>query len=75
MVLPRRSHPPPDQFAIAINDSVGQDIPGVGAGNIETPGAKDIYTFHVLKRRTGCISTFIHVDEGLTYVNSDRAGA
>jgi len=36
---------PPDQFEINIGDRVAKDIPGPGAGFIETPGAHDIYTF------------------------------
>jgi hypothetical protein len=39
--------PPPDQFAIAIGDTVSDGVPGPGAGNIESPGVKDIYTFNV----------------------------
>ncbi|HRQ37073.1 MAG TPA: serine/threonine-protein kinase [Chloroflexota bacterium] len=37
--------PPPDQFTIQIGDTVSRDIPGPGAGNIESPGVKDEYTF------------------------------
>jgi hypothetical protein len=37
--------PAPDEFAISIGDTLSDGIPGVGAGNIETPGAFDIYTF------------------------------
>jgi serine/threonine protein kinase len=37
--------PPPDQFTINIGDTVSQDNPGPGAGNIESPGVKDEYTF------------------------------
>src|SRR5205814_996063 len=37
--------PPPSQFPIAIGDTVTNGVPGSGAGNIETPGAQDIYTF------------------------------
>ena len=37
--------PPPDQFPIAIGDFISNGVPGVGAGNIETPGVSDIYTF------------------------------
>ncbi len=37
--------PPPDQFTINIGDTVSQDAPGEGAGMIESPGAKDEYTF------------------------------
>lgn len=37
--------PPGDQFAIAVGDSVADGVPGLGAGNIEVPGAFDLYTF------------------------------
>ncbi len=37
--------PAPQQFTINIGDTVSNGKPGPGAGNIETPGAKDIYTF------------------------------
>jgi hypothetical protein len=37
--------PPPSTFAIHVGDTVQPDQPGPGAGRIETPGAKDIYTF------------------------------
>jgi uncharacterized protein (DUF779 family) len=37
---------PPNQFAIAIGDTIANGVPGPGAGNLEAPGAKDIYTFN-----------------------------
>jgi hypothetical protein len=37
--------PDPDEFAISIGDTVSNGVPGPGAGNIETPAVKDIYTF------------------------------
>ena len=37
--------PPPQQFAIAIGDVISNGVPGPGAGNIETPGVEDVYTF------------------------------
>ena len=37
--------PPPQQFAIAIGDVISNSVPGPGAGNIETPGVEDVYTF------------------------------
>jgi hypothetical protein len=36
---------PPQNFAIRIEDVVGDGQPGPGAGNIESPGAFDVYTF------------------------------
>ncbi|MEM7131454.1 MAG: hypothetical protein AAF702_34385 [Chloroflexota bacterium] len=37
--------PLPDEFDIAIGDVISSSVQGVGAGNIESPGVKDIYTF------------------------------
>lgn len=37
--------PPPDQFAIKIGDTIKENTPGRGAGDIESPGAHDVYTF------------------------------
>ena len=34
-----------DTFNITIGDPIGDNVPGPGAGNIETPGARDVYTF------------------------------
>ena len=40
--------PPPQQFALHIGDEVSKDHPKAGAGNIETPGVTDIYTFNAM---------------------------
>jgi tRNA A-37 threonylcarbamoyl transferase component Bud32 len=37
--------PAPQEFAINVGDQVSNGKPGAGAGNIESPGVKDIYTF------------------------------
>ena len=37
--------PPPQTFQIAIGDTVAEGAPGPGAGNIETPGVFDVYSF------------------------------
>jgi hypothetical protein len=37
--------PPPSTFNIQVGDTVQPDQPGPGAGRIESPGVKDIYTF------------------------------
>ncbi|MFT5194981.1 MAG: hypothetical protein ACI85U_001996 [Candidatus Promineifilaceae bacterium] len=39
--------PAPNKFAINVGDTVADGVPGAGAGNIETPGVQDIYTFNV----------------------------
>ncbi|MCB9457337.1 MAG: hypothetical protein H6671_15230 [Anaerolineaceae bacterium] len=43
--------PPPQNFTFAIGDTVTQDQPGAGAGNIESPGSQDIYTFQATAGR------------------------
>jgi hypothetical protein len=35
----------PQQFTISFGDTVSNGVPATGAGNIESPGAVDIYTF------------------------------
>src|SRR6185503_5853903 len=40
-----RTVPPDQRFTIAIGDRVTNGQPAPGAGNVETPGARDIYTF------------------------------
>jgi hypothetical protein len=37
--------PPPDTFAISIGDTIANGVPGPGAGNLESPGVQDSYTF------------------------------
>jgi hypothetical protein len=37
--------PAPDTFTINIGDPISNGVPGKGAGFIETPGVKDVYTF------------------------------
>ena len=37
--------PPPDTFAIAFGATISDGTPASGAGNIELPGAQDVYTF------------------------------
>ena len=37
--------PPPQMFAINIGDTISNGVPSSGAGNLEVPGAVDIYTF------------------------------
>ena len=38
---------PPEEFQISLDEAVSSDIPGAGAGFIESPGARDVYTFIV----------------------------
>ena len=39
------SVPAPQRFPISIGDSVRNGIPAAGAGNIESPGVRDVYAF------------------------------
>jgi hypothetical protein len=43
--------PRPDQFAIELGARIRDGQPGPGAGYIETPGAKDVYTFKAAPRQ------------------------
>ncbi|MBP1466049.1 Ig-like domain-containing protein [Candidatus Chloroploca sp. M-50] len=59
--------PAPQEFAIVIGDAVDDGVPGPGAGNIETPGAQDIYTFTAT---TGdAIFVDVQARNGLTQLN------
>ena len=60
--------PPPDEFQIDTNASIGPGQPGPGAGQIERPGAADEYTF----RLDGPAEIGVHVlqfDAALDLVN------
>jgi hypothetical protein len=37
--------PRPQRFSVRVGDTVHEKFPGPGAGEIESPGAQDIYTF------------------------------
>ena len=37
--------PPPDRYSIRIGDTIKEKSQGPGAGDIESPGAHDVYTF------------------------------
>ena len=43
--------PAPNQFWIKIGDQIKDDMPGAGAGIIESPGAEDIYTLSAMPRQ------------------------
>ena len=38
----------PQQFTISFGDTISNGVPAPGAGNLEVPGAVDIYTFDAL---------------------------
>jgi hypothetical protein len=41
-----------DSYSIEVGDAISLDTPAVGAGNLESPGAKDSYTFDVAAAST-----------------------
>jgi hypothetical protein len=51
---------PPNQFAIKIGDAIKDNVPGPGAGVIESPGAEDIYTFAATSRQRVYFRMFEH---------------
>jgi eukaryotic-like serine/threonine-protein kinase len=59
--------PPPNQFSIKIGDQIKEDVPGVGAGIIESPGAQDIYTFEARPRQKVYFRGWEH-SAGMSYI-------
>ena len=49
----------PEVFAISIGDTVSDGVPAVGAGNLESPGAIDIYTFDVVAGQQVIFDTLV----------------
>lgn len=47
-----REIPPDPTFQIAIGQTVSDNLPAAGAGNIEVPGAQDFYKFQGVKGQT-----------------------
>ena len=64
--------PAPDRIDLTIGDSVGEGVPTAGAGNIESPGAADGYTFSAEPGQ----KVFLDVKEvtGLTFVDLQLVG-
>lgn len=67
--------PAPQEFTIAIGDIISNGVPGAGAGNIETPGAHDIY------RMTATVGQQVFIDSlensglgGIDWRMVDEAG-
>jgi len=68
--------PPPSQFSIKIGDQIKEDVPGPGAGIIESPGAQDIYTFDARPRQKVYFRGWEH-SAGMSYIKwqlTDSAG-
>ena len=47
--------PQPERFAISFGDTVSEGVPAAGAGNVESPGALDIYTFDAAAGQTAIL--------------------
>jgi hypothetical protein len=64
--------PAPDEFSIAVGDTVSNGVSGPGAGNIESPGVKDVYTFNATAGQvvdfvlSGVVEALVQVDWTLT---------
>ena len=68
--------PPPNQFSIKIGDQIKEDVPGPGAGIIESPGAQDMYTFAATPRQKVYFRAWEH-SAGMSYIKwqlMDSAG-
>jgi TIR domain len=59
--------PPPNRFSIKIGDQIKDDMPGAGAGSIESPGAEDIYTFTAAPRQKVYFRGWEH-STGMSYI-------
>jgi eukaryotic-like serine/threonine-protein kinase len=59
--------PPPTQFSIKIGDQIKEDVPGQGAGIIESPGAQDLYTFETTPRQKVYFRAWEH-SVGMSYI-------
>ena len=59
--------PPPSRFSIKIGDQIKDDMPGAGAGSIESPGAEDIYTFTAAPRQKVYFRGWEH-STGMSYI-------
>jgi hypothetical protein len=67
---------PPNQFSIKIGDQIKEDVPGPGAGIIESPGTQDIYTFEATPRQKVYFRAWEH-SAGMSYIKwqlTDSAG-
>ena len=59
--------PPANRFSIKIGDQIKDDVPGPGAGSIESPGAEDIYTFTAAPRQKVYFRSWEH-STGMSYI-------
>ena len=69
--------PPPHEFPIKVGDMIKENVPGPGAGNIESPGAENIYKFTAAAGQRVYFHMFEH-DKSMDYLRwklSDPDGA
>src|SRR5690606_28413591 len=57
--------PPAQQFAISFGDMVSDGVPAAGAGNIESPGAVDVYSFEGQAAQTAVLDAISGPTSGL----------
>jgi hypothetical protein len=67
--------PPPQTFTISIGDTVSDGVPAAGAGRIETPGVKDVYTFSASAGQKVLFSLLSGAMDALAWRLTDPAGA
>jgi hypothetical protein len=66
--------PPPQQFTVNIGDTIRDGQPGPGAGQIESPGAKDIYTFQAQPNEKVAFRAIQGTPSRVDWVLLDSAG-
>lgn len=59
--------PTPTLFSIKIGDAIKENVPGAGAGVIESPGAEDVYTFNATPRQRVYFRAWEY-STGLSYI-------
>ncbi len=67
--------PDPETFALAIGDTVQDGQPAAGAGNIESPGAEDAYTFTATAGQRADFDLLSGASAGLVWRLTDDSGA
>jgi hypothetical protein len=65
--------PPSQEFAITVGDTISNGVPGPGAGNIESPGVLDIYTFDAVAGQQVFLDV-LELDVNIRWQMTDPAG-
>ena len=66
--------PPPDTFAIALDDPISDGVPAAGAGNLESPGVRDVYTFDATAGQKVFFDLQAGGDVGVDWILTDPLG-